>query len=149
MERVFEQYKNLMIKRDNRKLKNFHLLVALTLYADFFITAWIIGNYEFLLQVEGYDEDFMDHRLKYTFIVFIQIIDIILNFFKMPLVDGKEIKDPTQVYQQYLKGPIVLDIIAAIPYNVYARKFIFLRGLKLLNFNTYQNYFDKFIEEMT
>ena len=39
-------------------------------------------------------------------------------------------------------------MIAAVPYNVLAPRFIFLRGLKLMNFNKYQNYLDRFIEEI-
>ena len=97
IEKIMEQYMNLMIHKDNKKLKYFHLLVALTLYADFFITLWIIGNYEFLFRTKGYDENFMNHQGKYQFIVSIQIIDIILSFLKMPIVDGKEVQDPVLV----------------------------------------------------
>lgn len=38
-----------MIDPSNRKLKNFHLIVAFALYMDFFITGFIISNYKFLV----------------------------------------------------------------------------------------------------
>ena len=39
-----------MIKNpeDNRKLQIFHLIVACCFYVDFFVTGFIISNYEFL-----------------------------------------------------------------------------------------------------
>lgn len=42
-----EKMERFMIDPTNRRLKNFHLLVSLTLYVDFWITSWILGNYRF------------------------------------------------------------------------------------------------------
>ena len=105
-------YKKFMIKnpQDNRKLHAFHLIVACCFYVDFFLTGFIISNYEFL-NMSGPDDyffhhraflddpnslitehntftehkinDFMDHADIYFIIISIQFLDIILNFLIM------------------------------------------------------------------
>ena len=45
--RCSERMERFMIDPVNRRLKNFHLLVSLTLYVDFWVTSWILGNYRF------------------------------------------------------------------------------------------------------
>ena len=43
-------FKRLMIRPvGNRKLQIFHLFVALCFYFDFFITGFILGNYQFIV----------------------------------------------------------------------------------------------------
>jgi len=36
-----------MIDPAHKRLKTFHLLVSLTLYVDFWVSSWILGNYRF------------------------------------------------------------------------------------------------------
>jgi hypothetical protein len=45
--RFSERMERFMIDPTHKKLKTFHLLVSLTLYVDFWITSWILGNYRF------------------------------------------------------------------------------------------------------
>jgi hypothetical protein len=54
---------NLLIKPDNNKLKYFHLLVAIVLYFDFYLTGCIMANHKFshnLLIGDEAEIDFMD-----------------------------------------------------------------------------------------
>ena len=69
-------------------------MVTVVLFLDFFLTGMIIGNYEFVHQVEGHDANYMDNLDLYVIIGLVQGFDIILNFFKMPKIEGKEINDP-------------------------------------------------------
>lgn len=48
MNKIQTMLKNLMIEPKNRKLRNFHLLLAICFYIDFFLTGFLIGNYPFL-----------------------------------------------------------------------------------------------------
>ena len=81
-------------------------------------------------------------------IIIIQSIDIFLNFFKIQIVDVRLIKDPIEVARIYIKGQLVSDLIAVLPWSVLKPKYIFLRFLKLRKFGIYQQYFDEFIAEM-
>ena len=42
-----ERLSRFMVPPQNRRLKNFHLLVSLTLYVDFFVTSFVLGNHRF------------------------------------------------------------------------------------------------------
>ena len=89
---------------DNRRLNMFHLIVACCFYVDFFVTGFILGNYEFIHindNKNDYFKDFeaslkygcnekytkemiysfMNHGNIYFYIISIQMVDIILNFF--------------------------------------------------------------------
>lgn len=136
-----------MIEPNSRKLKNFHLVVACALYMDFFLTGFILSNYKFLI---GDPElhNFLNHETLYTFITIVQVTDIVLTFFKIQIVDVKEIREPITVALNYLKGSFFLDVIAVVPYSIYSPQYIFLRYLKLLKFSIYQKYFNQFIVEM-
>ena len=50
-----------MIKNpeDNRKLQIFHLIVTCCFYVDFFVTGFIISNYEFL-NIQTKSDKFLD-----------------------------------------------------------------------------------------
>ena len=110
---------------DNRKLNRFHLIVACCFYVDFFLTGFILGNYEFLhmndndnknfIDLPKYLKDecnkiytsetintFMNHGSIYFYIIFIQLIDIILNFFIID-VTSEVITDPAIIAQKYMK----------------------------------------------
>ena len=91
----------------------------------------------------------MEHDQMYIFISTIQILDIILNFLKIQIVDVKEIKKPIEVAERYIRGNFLSDVIAVLPYSVINPNFIWLRYLKLLKFKIYQKYFDEFIIEST
>ena len=97
----------------------------------------ILGNYNFLNKLPGHDEDFVNHNGRYLIICMIQVTDIVLNFFKIPTIEGHLINDPVQVMLIYLKSSFIPDTIAVMPYNQIAPKLIFLRFLKFCKYNTY------------
>jgi hypothetical protein len=74
-----------MIPPGHKKLQIFHLLVALALYVDYFMTCFIMGNYNF--QKSDIDTNFMNHRQVMNWVILMQCSDIILNFFKIQVVD--------------------------------------------------------------
>ena len=125
-----------MIEPKNKKLSNFHLLVAICFYLDFFMTGFIIGNYEFLHGTYP-DENFLNHKQFYFFVIVVQAIDILLNFFKIQTIDVKEIWEPSVVAKNYLKESFITDCIALMPYNTIYPKLIILRYLKLGKFRFY------------
>lgn len=57
-----------MIDPKNPKLKKFHLLVSLTLYMDFLMTSFIVGNYNFQI---GKDPRFLSHEKIFAYIIII------------------------------------------------------------------------------
>lgn len=132
----------------NRKLKYFHLLVAIVLYFDFYLTGCILSNYKFTNKIEGYDKEFLNAYSKYTFIGIVQVIDILLNFLKVPVIEGKFLNVPEQVALLYIKSSLVPDVIAVLPWVDIKPDWIFMRYLKLVKFNIYQNYFEQFISEI-
>jgi len=136
-----------MIEPRNRKLRNFHLLLAVCFYIDFFLTGFIIGNYPFLEKQDQGDPDFLYHRNMYFLIILVQSTDILLNFFKIQTADVKEIREPSSVAINYLKSSFLTDFISVLPYSVINPKLIFLRYLKIMKFRTYQGYFDEFFVE--
>ena len=123
-----------MISPTNRKLKMFHLLVSTTVYIDFCMTGFILGNYRFQI---GEDPNFLDHDKVYTLIMIVQITDIVLNFFKMQVIELRLEKNPWTVAYDYIRGQLVSDIIACLPWSVIKPSFIFLRYLKLMKFGVY------------
>jgi hypothetical protein len=46
---IFRYYSKLLVYPDNKKLKYFHLIVAVTLFFDFYMTGLILGNYLFII----------------------------------------------------------------------------------------------------
>jgi len=75
--------KNLMIETKNRKLRNFHILLAICFYLDFFITGFIIGNHPHLHEPTPESNEFLYHKSIYLVIILVQVADILLNFFKI------------------------------------------------------------------
>jgi len=49
-----------MISPTNKRMKVYHLMISLTLYVDFWITSWILGNYKFQQGLE--DKNFLNHK---------------------------------------------------------------------------------------
>lgn len=111
-------------------------MVACALYMDFFLTGFILSNYKFLIGDPDM-HNFLNHETLYTFITIVQVTDIVLTFFKIQIVDVKEIREPITVALNYLKGSFILDVIAVVPYSIYDPQYIFLRYLKLLKFSIY------------
>ena len=141
--RIKSAYKNNLIEASNKKLRYFHMLVAFVLFFDFYLTGFIIGNYQFFL---GNDPEFVNHRSYYQIICTVQIIDIILNFFKLE-PGQKKIKNTKNIMIRYLSGNFVPDVVAVIPYSVVYPKLIFLRYLKLLKYQIYFFYVEEFVVE--
>lgn len=50
-----------------------------------------------------------------------------------------------EIFKNYLRGNLLTDIIAVIPYSMIYRPLIFLRYLKLLKYNVYLTYFEDFV----
>jgi hypothetical protein len=46
---------NLLISPDNVKLRYFHLIVAIVLYFDFYLTGCMMANYRYAYKLSGYD----------------------------------------------------------------------------------------------
>ena len=132
---IWKRY--LLITPKNKKLKYFHLLVALVLYFDFYLTGFILANYKFQNKLPGYDPEFLGYKEKYQFIGLIQAIDIFLNFLKIPVIEGIEIDVPSQVAILYAKSSFITDIIAVLPWAEIDPHYIFFRYLKLMKFNIY------------
>jgi len=109
----------------------------------------IIGNYRFTHKLEGYDPDFVNHESVYKVIFAIQTIDIILNLFKIPIIEGDEISDPYEVAVRYVGGSFILDLVAVMPYNTIKPSLIFLRLLKISKFRIYKENFDVFLVDFT
>ena len=51
----------LLIKPNNQKLKYFHLVVAIVLYFDFYLTGCMFANYRYTHKLKGYNKMFMDN----------------------------------------------------------------------------------------
>jgi len=83
----------------------------------------------------------------YNYIVIIQIIDIILNFFKETKDNNGIIKDPILIIKTYLKSYFIFDCIAVFPYPMFYPKYSALRFLKLVKVGEYQNYFNNFLTD--
>jgi hypothetical protein len=119
----------------------------MALYFDFYLTGCVLSNYKFTNKLEGYEPNFLDCYSKYKYIGFVQVLDILLNFLKVPVSEGKFIDAPEQVALLYIKNSLVPDIIAVLQWVDFAPNYIFMRYLKVAKFNIYQNYFDEFIME--
>ena len=79
-------------------------MVALVLYYDFYLSGFILSNYKFTNKIDGYDKNFLDCYSKYKIIRIVQVTDIILNFLKVPMQEGKFIDQPEIVAYLYLKN---------------------------------------------
>jgi hypothetical protein len=145
--KIRHKWRNMMIVPTNRKLVNFHLVVASVFFVDFFLTGFILGNYEMLRGDES-QKDFLNHNFVYTVIIFVQFSDIVLNFFKIQRLETKDISEPTEVAKMYLKGTFIPDCVAAFPYSVTYPPLIALRYLKLLKIGEYKAYFHNFLYDM-
>lgn len=120
-------------------------MVAITLFYDFFLTGMIMGNYRFL---KGEDKNFMNQQFHYKLICVVQIIDIVLNFFKIESGWRRKRINPFRVFFAYVTGSFIPDVVAVIPYSMINPPFIFMRYLKLLKFNTYLMYIEDIIVEV-
>lgn len=59
----------------------------------------------------------MDHSEIFMYIIIIQSIDIILNFFKKTMIDVKIIDDPITVAKNYIMGEFLFDVVAVLPWS--------------------------------
>ena len=69
-----------MIDPENKKLRYFHIILALSFYVDIFMTSLLFGNYEYQ---QGRDPEFCNNHTIYMYLIGLQMINIILSFFKM------------------------------------------------------------------
>ena len=135
--KIKEYYRKCLIDPNNRKLKNFHLLFFFTLIWDFLLSGFIWSNYKFHL---GEDNNFMNHEQMYMVICTVQIIDIFLNFLKIKQNPTRRIDQPKELFDNYIKSTFVIDLIAVLPYSNFQSDIIYLRYLKLINFDKYLGY---------
>lgn len=103
-----------MLDQSNQRMKLFHLLTTLVVYMDFFLTSLMIGNYKF---IKGEDPDFMGYSSSYSMIITIQSTDIILNFFKIQIIEVKPITEFSACAMIYLQGHFVTDVISTLPWH--------------------------------
>ena len=64
------------------------------------------------------------------------------------MIDVEHIIEPKEVGSNYLQGYFLIDVISVLPYNIFAKKWVFVRLLKLIRFRTYQKYIDEFLFEL-
>lgn len=57
-----------MIDPDNKKLRAFHMVVALSFYIDVIVTSLMIGNYDYQI---GNNPDYLNHLDIYYIIILI------------------------------------------------------------------------------
>ena len=120
-----------MIEPESRRLKNFDILCSLVLFVDIFMTSFLFGNYQFFF---GEVDEFLNHVVVFTIIVLIQSSHIILNFFRVQIIEIEKVRDPVITWELYLKGHFVTDVVSTFPWSVINRKLILLRLLKLRRF---------------
>lgn len=140
--RFFKWYSKFLIFSNNKKLKYFNLIVSLTLFYDFILTGLIMANYKFMV---GQDYEFLEQEFSYLIICTIQVLDILLNFFKCEYSNRRP--NPRDIMWRYLKGNFIYDCIAVVPWSLINPIYIFLRFFKLLKYNIYLKYFETFIVE--
>lgn len=139
--------KKYMIPPGHRRLKLYHEIVSVAIFADIIISSYILGNYEFQLDPSKY-ENFMNYEEWYFFINAIEGIDIVLTFFKIQMVDGViKFNDPLSVASQYFFPMFFIDILSIIPYNTNYPMLILLRFLKLPKLIQYERYLEDLIAE--
>lgn len=93
--------------------------------------------------------DYVNHKNLYVFIILIQTIDIIMNFFTYSKKDYEsEQFRVSQVSIAYFRGTFIWDAIAVLPYIHINRQIIFLRYLKIVRITNYCKYIDDFLIEI-
>ena len=100
--RIFLKWRKYLIEPSNSKLKKFHLLASISLFIDFFLTCFILGNYKF--QIGEDDPNFMNHEAMYWYLNIILGLDIFLTFFKQLKIDVIIIDDPKEIAWSYISG---------------------------------------------
>jgi hypothetical protein len=102
----------LIIKPKKLWNKIFSLIVAFAVYYDFTYTCFLIGNYKFVM---GYqDHEYTNYKMHYTYLISIQGLDIILNFFRKE--DYYKNEHPCQVAYRYITSNFLIDFISLIPW---------------------------------
>lgn len=122
------------------------MVVALALYVDFFMTCFLMGNYDFMTTEKK--PNFLNHIEIFGWVILIQVFDIVLNFFKILVIDVEHIIEPKDVGSYYLRGYFIIDVVSMLPYNIFAKKWVMVRLAKLIRFRTYQKYIDEFLFEL-
>ena len=69
-------------------MKIFRFWMALVTYFDFFYTSLFIGNYRLYV---GEDKNWLNNKTVYLWIISFQILEIVLNFFKIIIKDTNTI----------------------------------------------------------
>ena len=75
-------------------------------------------------------------------VVIIQTLDIILNFFKMTIIDIHTIEEPWEISVFYFKNMFVYDVIATYPYHLAwpGKEFLILRLVRAQRYKQYRGY---------
>ena len=100
-EKLKQRLSLMMVDPNNKRLIAFHFVVFLIFEFDFFLTGFILANYQLLNGAES-EDSFMNHHSSFALIITVQIFDIILNFFKIVEQNTKQIKEPFEVGSMYL-----------------------------------------------
>lgn len=83
------------------------------------------------------------------YIITIQVIDILLNFFKIQITDVAKINDPRVIGKNYICGDFIFDVVAVLPWSTIRPSLTFVRYLKYRKINMYQQYVDDLIQDLT
>ena len=69
--RILMRLDTYMISNTNRKLKAFNIVISIVLFVDIFITSFLIGNYNLIIDEESGKEstDFLNHHSIYTTVI--------------------------------------------------------------------------------
>jgi hypothetical protein len=133
---------SLRIDMSYRKHLCFAYLVTATFYVDFFVTCRVMGNYRY---IQGELPEFLESKTWYKYIIIIQGLDILFNFFRITFEGPIPIDHPPDIIKKYLLGHFLLDFITALPWHILNRSYLFLRILKIKRLDYRQNYIDQLL----
>jgi hypothetical protein len=115
----------------NSKLIKFHFIVLVAWYLDFIITCLHLSNHRDVNANPDKSADFVYHKEFYVFIIIIQCINVITNFFVVVQLENSEVTLPLDIAVLYFKTSFVVDIIAIIPWHRYRGIWVCFRLIRL------------------
>ena len=88
------------------------------------------------------ESGFMNHKPVYVIIMIVQVIEMILNFLVIRIVDAKIVEDPLLLAFHYMKFGFWHDLISVIPWPFFAPQVTFFRLLRVSQMSEYQQCVD-------
>ena len=128
LKRLTTKLNGMMVHPDQKHVRTFNLVLAFVTYSDFFVTSLMIGNYQFQI---GQSPDYLNNVQFYFIIIIVQVAEIIINFFKLKIIDTKVIDNFWSSAYYYIKDNFVTDVISVLPYHIIAPHLLMLRFIKV------------------